>query len=436
MAHRSWSCPGALSDVTAWILCAPLLATGRSVHVMNRRGKGTSGDADTYEPEREIDDVLAVLADVGRPADLLGHSSGAILGLQSAERAPAELRRLALYEPPVFLDPSDRILTDLADRLDVLLASGEEDAALETFLREAPRDSEADIQRLRDHHAAWPRMMAMVHTIPYDTRVQQGFDLDLGRLASMRTPTLMIVGAVSPPRYPERIARDRTGAARRADRGARGPGPSGAAVGTRPAGRCGRPIPVSRLRTSRTDAGSHPGAATCDTRPRGTPCHRHAVGDRDAAHLGHGGRGRRVRARRQRDRRRARGRGDACRQLSPQLRRGWGPVRAGAATRRSHDRDQRKRARPGAASTRTRSERGTAPLIPEAGPDPVTVPGAVSGWDALHREGARLPWGDAFDAGDRARVRRRRGVAITARRAGRAVLAPRSRSRHGGDLLP
>jgi gamma-glutamyltranspeptidase len=36
--------------------------------------------------------------------------------------------------------------------------------------------------------------------------------------------------------------------------------------------------------------------------------------------------------------------------------------------------------------------------LPEAGPDPITVPGAVSGWAALHAEGARLTWSDAFGA--------------------------------------
>ena len=34
--------------------------------------------------------------------------------------------------------------------------------------------------------------------------------------------------------------------------------------------------------------------------------------------------------------------------------------------------------------------------MPESGPDPITVPGAVSGWAALHAEGARLPWNEAF----------------------------------------
>jgi gamma-glutamyltranspeptidase len=36
------------------------------------------------------------------------------------------------------------------------------------------------------------------------------------------------------------------------------------------------------------------------------------------------------------------------------------------------------------------------PAMPIRGPVPITVPGAVAGWAALHRSGARLPWGDAF----------------------------------------
>jgi pimeloyl-ACP methyl ester carboxylesterase len=43
-------------------------------------------------------------------------------------------------------------------------------------------------------------MLAMVRTAPYDARIQLGFDLDLRRLATMRTPTLMLIGAQSPPR--------------------------------------------------------------------------------------------------------------------------------------------------------------------------------------------------------------------------------------------
>jgi len=35
--------------------------------------------------------------------------------------------------------------------------------------------------------------------------------------------------------------------------------------------------------------------------------------------------------------------------------------------------------------------------MPEHGPATVTVPGAVRGWGALHRQGASLPWADAFE---------------------------------------
>lgn len=36
--------------------------------------------------------------------------------------------------------------------------------------------------------------------------------------------------------------------------------------------------------------------------------------------------------------------------------------------------------------------------MPEHGPAPVTIPGAVSGWAGLHAEGAHLPWSEAFGA--------------------------------------
>jgi gamma-glutamyltranspeptidase/glutathione hydrolase len=36
--------------------------------------------------------------------------------------------------------------------------------------------------------------------------------------------------------------------------------------------------------------------------------------------------------------------------------------------------------------------------MPETGPETITVPGAIRGWEALHRQGAALPWRHAFDA--------------------------------------
>lgn len=189
---------GALFDHARWKACAPLLAAERSVHLLDRRGRGRSGDATAYEPEREVEDVLALLETVDEPADLLGHSSGAILAVQVAERAPSRIRRLVLYEPPLFFG-DDRVRSDLPERLDALVAAGDRDAAVQTFLREGPRTPEPEIQGMRAS-PAWAGLVALAHTVAYDARIQREFEPEPGRLAGVRAPTLMLIGSESPPR--------------------------------------------------------------------------------------------------------------------------------------------------------------------------------------------------------------------------------------------
>src|SRR5918995_5330193 len=56
--------------------------------------------------------------------------------------------------------------------------------------------------------------------------------------------------------------------------------------------------------------------------------------------------------------------------------------------------DSSGRAPSGADAEGLRAVHGT--TMPEAGPATITVPGAVRGWEALHRQGAVRPWGEAF----------------------------------------
>ncbi|HEX7453415.1 MAG TPA: alpha/beta hydrolase, partial [Polyangiaceae bacterium] len=124
---------GALFAARLWKNVVERLSPDRSVYLMDRRGRGKSEDNPTYAPEREVEDVLAVLRAIPGPIDLLGHSSGAILSLQVAMRQPDKLERLVAYEPPVFFGERDRIAADLPERLDALLDAGDRDAAVETF---------------------------------------------------------------------------------------------------------------------------------------------------------------------------------------------------------------------------------------------------------------------------------------------------------------
>src|SRR5437667_12758751 len=59
---------GALYDHRRWLPVARLLSQQATVYVMDRRGRGGSGDdAATYAPEREVDDIAAVQ----RPVEVL-----------------------------------------------------------------------------------------------------------------------------------------------------------------------------------------------------------------------------------------------------------------------------------------------------------------------------------------------------------------------------
>ena len=369
------------------------MATGRSVQVIDRRGRGASGDATSYAPDREVDDVLAVLAALGPKADLLGHSSGAILALQAAERAPMELRRLVLYEPPLFFEDDDAIPADLPERLEALLADGDEDRALETFLREGPRAQGSDIQEMRSHEAAWPWMLALVHTIPYDARIVRDFDMDLRRLGDMRTPTLMLIGSDSPPRVrraSETVAQALPDVRIEELPGQKTPGAAPRTRGLRPRR---RPVPDRRLKPST-------GAARPRVRPATLPdVELHAAGTRWAIATPHtvateagavaferGGNAL-----------------DAALVAAVTLAVSY-PHNCGvggdlfALVQRPDGStvaiNASGRAPAGVDAQGLRERHGVA--MPEEGPDSITVPGAVSGWAALHAEGATLPWAEAF----------------------------------------
>jgi pimeloyl-ACP methyl ester carboxylesterase len=75
-------------------LLAPLLAERFRVVAFDARGHGESEWADAYLWPTDVADVAAVLAWVGRPAHLLGHSRGGGLATDAAVHAPDLVRQL------------------------------------------------------------------------------------------------------------------------------------------------------------------------------------------------------------------------------------------------------------------------------------------------------------------------------------------------------
>jgi pimeloyl-ACP methyl ester carboxylesterase len=73
---------------TRWEPILTALQTHFTVYAVDRRGRGESGDADTYAIEREFEDIAAIVDSLGEPALLLGHSFGAICALEAALLTP------------------------------------------------------------------------------------------------------------------------------------------------------------------------------------------------------------------------------------------------------------------------------------------------------------------------------------------------------------
>ena len=94
-----------VGNLATWYLtCAPGLARTRRVVTWDLRGHGLSDRPPTgYDLPTMAGDLSAVLDAVSPdgPADLVGHSYGALVALHLALAAPDRVRRLALVEAPL-----------------------------------------------------------------------------------------------------------------------------------------------------------------------------------------------------------------------------------------------------------------------------------------------------------------------------------------------
>ncbi|WP_298799169.1 alpha/beta fold hydrolase [Pseudonocardia sp. 73-21] len=79
---------------------ADLAAGGRRVLAYDRRGYGRSVHRPVRDYRVHIDDLAAVLEHLGRPADVLGWSSGGNLTLALAARRPELFRSVVVLEAP------------------------------------------------------------------------------------------------------------------------------------------------------------------------------------------------------------------------------------------------------------------------------------------------------------------------------------------------
>jgi pimeloyl-ACP methyl ester carboxylesterase len=169
-----------------------------TVYVMDRRGRGSSGDSPDYDIMREVEDVAAVVEAIGESVFVLGHSYGAVCSLEAALLTD-KVSRLILYEPPI---PTGlpQYPPGIPDRTQALLDDGKPEAAVELFMREVVRMPEQALAAYRQL-PAWQVRIQLAPTIPREMVIDRIYSFDAEKFASLHVPTMLLLGGDSPPLF-------------------------------------------------------------------------------------------------------------------------------------------------------------------------------------------------------------------------------------------
>jgi pimeloyl-ACP methyl ester carboxylesterase len=193
---------GATASHVRWKPVVPALEEHFTVHAVDRRGRGESGDRDDYAIEREFEDVAAVVDAAGTEVDVVGHSSGGLYALEAALLA-GNVRKLVLYEPAITPELL-RYPPEFVARLEGLLEAGDREGIISTFAREIVRMTEDDLARFKGM-PAWPERVKAAHTIPRELRTMGNYEFVPERFRNLDTPTLLLQGGDSPDSFTKGI---------------------------------------------------------------------------------------------------------------------------------------------------------------------------------------------------------------------------------------
>lgn len=187
---------GGMGSIERWApMWEPLTKRWR-VTAMDRRGRGTTGDAEPYAISKEYDDIAAVAASLaaeeGGPVDVFAHSYGATCTLGAAAQG-APFRRIALYEPP---GPQTAPL-DWVERSNALVAEGRVGRAMVSFLTEIIGLTAGQIRDLRNAPGAYDVFPIVTATMPREALALTSVDL-LSGAGAISCPVLLLLGERSP----------------------------------------------------------------------------------------------------------------------------------------------------------------------------------------------------------------------------------------------
>jgi len=179
-------------------LADPLAQHFTVIHY-DRRGRGDSTDARTYELEREIEDIEALIDEAGGSAFLYGISSGAALALEAAIALGGKVKKLAIYEAPYNDDKNARKgWKEYRQKLKELVLADRKGDAVGLFMMLVGMPPE-QLEEMHQH-PMWPLWDAVGLTLAYDAAAMgEGGSIPTKRAARVIMPTLVMDGRDSFP---------------------------------------------------------------------------------------------------------------------------------------------------------------------------------------------------------------------------------------------
>ena len=182
---------------------AKVLSGAFRVLTYDRRGRGDSGDTDSWSLDREVEDIAALIDELGGRALLYGHSSGAVLALHAAHSLGDRVEGVVLYDASWVADDDEAAsYATLRAEVDRLLTRGQHRRALQCFLIGIgmPRAFAVLLPAM----PGWRRLRALAPTLRYDMALTASPPpLDI---AAAITVTVHVITGERSPRELHRVA--------------------------------------------------------------------------------------------------------------------------------------------------------------------------------------------------------------------------------------
>lgn len=187
--------PGGPAPGVRWAAVAAALDGSYACWLLDRRGKGESGDREPYSFEREHGDLAATLATFDGPVGVAGHSSGATIALGAAAGG-LRAAWLVLYEPPWPVDGPLGSRRSI-EAIEALIAAGDRNAALKMAFRDMVGMPAPAVEAMTGT-PVWAEWRSWAHTWPREMREVLAMPTGVDGLAAVTAPTLLLCGTLSP----------------------------------------------------------------------------------------------------------------------------------------------------------------------------------------------------------------------------------------------